>query len=110
MEAQMIQTIAIISPLITGIGLIVAGGIGWGKLCNRLKTIEENDKKSIAENGRSVFVTRTECKGDQNKIVTEIASLVKKIDNRDRKQDEKWTILMLHVGKVDEFMRQTEKK
>ena len=107
MEAQ---TIAIITPVLTGIGLVIAGGIGWGKLCGRLNTIEKNDKKLTAENGRSVYVTRTECGEDQNKIVIEIAALVKRIDDRDRKQDEKWTILMLHVGKVDEFMRQTEKK
>ena len=107
MEAQ---TIAIITPVLTGIGLVIAGSIGWGKLCGRLNTIEENDKKLISTNGRTTYVTRIECESDQNKIVTEIAALVKRIDDRDRKQDEKWTILMLHVGKVDEFMRQTEKK
>ena len=101
MEAQ---TIAIITPVLTGIGLIITGAIGWGKLSNRLNTIEENDKKLIGANGRSVYVSRIECGEDQNKIVTEIASLVKRVDDRDGKQDEKWDMVLIHMGKVQQFM------
>ena len=99
-----VQTIAIITPVLTGIGLVIAGGIGWGKICGRLNTIEENDKKLIAANGRTTYVTRIECESDQNKIVTEIESLVKRIDNRDQIQDIRWEKVVLHMGKVQQFM------
>ena len=98
------QTVAIITPILTGIGLLIAGGIGWGKLSSRLSASEENDKKLIGANGRTTYVSRIECESDQNKIVTEIASLVKRIDDRDGRQDEKWEAVLLHMGKVQQFM------
>lgn len=104
MEAQTIAVIAIISPILTGVGLLIAGGMWGGKLSNRLKTVEDKDKRLTAKNGRSIYVIRTECEEDQNKIVTEIESLVMRIDNRDQIQDERWEKVVLHMGKVQQFM------
>lgn len=104
MEAQTIAVIAIISPILTGVGLLIAGGMWGGKLSNRLKTVEEKEKKMIGANGRSVYVTRIDCGEDQNKIVTEIESLVTRIDNRDQIQDIRWEKVVLHMGKVQQFM------
>ena len=103
MEAQTIA-IAIISPIASFSLAVIAGAVGWGKLRTKLDNLETENKKLTASNGRTVYVTRTECAGDQNKIVTEIASLVKRIDDRDGKQDEKWDMVLLHMGKVQQFM------
>lgn len=105
-----VQTIAIITPVLTGIGLVIAGGIGWGKLSNRLNTLEENDKKLIAANGRPTYITRGEYGESQNKIVKEVTILTSKIEARDEKWDENWNTIAHHMGRVEEFMRQENKK
>ncbi len=101
MEAQ---TIAIISPIVSFSLAVIAGAVGWGKLRTKLDNLEAENKKLTAANGRTTYVSRTECESDQNKIVTEISSLVKRIDNRDRVQDQRWEKVVLHMGKVQQFM------
>ena len=103
MEAQMIA-IAVVSPVVSFSLAVIAGAVGWGKLRTQIDNLNKENKKLTAANGRTTYVTRIECGEDQNKIVTEIESLVKRIDDRDGKQNEKWDMVLIHMGKVQQFM------
>ncbi len=102
-------TIAIITPIATGLGLIITGAIGWGKLRTRFDSLEKEHVKLTDElhtaNGRTTYVTRIECGESQNRIVNEVASLASKIEARDEKWDESWNTIAHHIGRVEEFMR-----
>ncbi|KKN01159.1 hypothetical protein LCGC14_1130480 [marine sediment metagenome] len=108
MEAQ---TIAIIMPILSAAGLIITGAVGWGKLSSRLNTIEKTNKKLVAVNGRPSYITRIEfgehqktCKEEVLIRIKGVVDRIEDMDERIKGQDERWEMILIHVGKVQQFM------
>lgn len=113
------MTIAIVAPpVLMAVGMTVVGAVAWGKLTARFDGVDKTQKELKSElhtsNGATTFVSKMECSTTAEGIGKDVANLGKKMDAMDRKrddaiqlQDEKWTMIIKHMGAVEQFMKQS---